>query len=179
MASLIKTAIQDMLTALENTGQFNFVAVWNNHVERLNDGSGYSINAPAALVELENLNVARLGAGFTSTDTIVRIHIVHYELDASDGTLDQNLNVFDYRDAVKSAFTGLKVTNFSPLQYYGELQDYDHTNIYHYIIEFIGNFVDTKGSIYDADSGLTFETTPPTALDLTITYNPDPYLKGS
>lgn len=178
MASIIKQSIQDMLTALTNTAQFNFVAVWNNHVERL-DGTGYSFNSPAAFVELENLTPMRLATGVTSTDTIVRIHIVHYELAAADGTLDQNLNVFDYRDAVKVAFTGLKVTNFSALQYYAEQQDYDHSNVYHYIIEFIGNFVDTKGSPYDPDSTEWIETTPPTALDLTITFNPDPFLKGN
>ena len=62
MASIIKQSIQDMLTALTNTAQFNFVAVWNNHVERL-DGTGYSFNSPAAFVELETPTPMRLATG--------------------------------------------------------------------------------------------------------------------
>jgi hypothetical protein len=168
MASLIKTAITDMLTTLTNTGQFNYVAIWNNHVERLISGDGYSYNCPAAFVELETSEIHPLNAGITHTDYIIRIHIVHNELDATDGTLDQNLNVFDYRDAVKVAFTNLRPTNFSNLMYYNEFQDYDHTNVYHYIVEFRAAFIDTKGSPYDADSEDWIDSPYPLTLVLDI-----------
>lgn len=179
MASVIKQSIQDMLTALTDTGQFQFIAVWNNHVDRILSGDGYSYAQPAAFVELESQEVYNLLGGLTQTDYIVRIHIVHTELDAADGTLDQNLNVFDWRDAVKVKFTGLKPTNFGNLMFYNEFQDYDHNNVYHYIMEFIGGFIDTKGSPLDADSGTWVNTTPPTALDLTVEYNPEPFIKNT
>lgn len=178
MASVIKTAIQDILTALTNTAQFSFIAVWNDHVNRLIDGSGYTYACPAAFLELETLEVYNLNAGITHTDYIIRIHIVHQELDAADGTLDQNLNVFDYRDAVKVALTGLKPENFTNLMWYNEFQDYEHSNLYHYIVEFKGGFIDTKGSPYDPDSTDWVNSGSPLDLVLTATYNPDPYLKG-
>jgi len=178
MPSIIKTAIQDLLTALTNTAQFNFVAVWNDHVNRLIDGSGYSYNCPAAFVELEPIQVINLSSGITQTDYIIRVHIVHTELDAIDGALDQNLNVYDYRDAVKVAMTGLKPTNFGNLMFNQEFQDYEHNNVYHYLVEFKAGFIDTKGSPYDVDSTDWIETTPPTTLTLTGAYNPEPFLKN-
>jgi hypothetical protein len=178
MASLIKQGIQDILTALTNSGQFNYIAIWNDHANRLVDGSGYSFNCPATFLELEPIETLNLSAGITQTDYIIRIHIVHVELDAADGTLDQNLNVFDYRDAVKKYLTGIKPTNFGNLMYNQEYQDYEHTNVYHYIVEFKAGFVDTKGSPYDADSTDWIETTPPTTLILTGGYNPNPFLKN-
>ena len=179
MASLIKQSFSDIMTALTNTAQFNFIAVWNNHVNRLLDGSGYSYFCPAAFVEYEPIANYVMSSGITQTDYTVRIHIVHNELDAADGTLDQNLNVFDWRDAVKVALTGLKPTNFSNLMYIQEFQDYEHNNIYHYIIEFKGGFIDTKGSPYDADSTDWINSVAPLEADITAGYNPDPYIKGT
>ena len=180
MASLIKTAINDILTRLNTVTGAMFVAVWNNHASRLMDGSGYSFACPAVFVELETLGEAgRLGGGMTSQDYIIRIHLLHQELDAADGTLDQNLNVYDWRDDIKAKVTGMKPTNFSNLMFMNELQDYEHSNLYHYILEFKAAFVDTKGSPIDNDSTDWIETTPPTDLDLSVTYDEPPYLKGS
>lgn len=179
MASVIGQSFIDIMTLLTNTGAFNYVAIWNDHVNRLTDGSGYSFHCPAAFVEYEAQESYQLTGGLTHIDYIVRIHIVHQELDAADGTLDQNVNVFTYRDATKTSLLGQKPTNFSNLQYYAEFQDYTHNNIYHYILEFIGGFIDTKGSPYDADSTDWIEKEPPTELSLTASYNPPPYLKGS
>jgi hypothetical protein len=56
----------------------------------------------------------------------------------------------------------------------GEQQDYDHDNIYHYIISFVCNFIDSKGSPYDIDRTTYFYKTPPTDVDIVKTVGTNP-----
>ena len=180
MGSLIKQSIQDGLTRLLTVEGMQNAAVWNDQANRLNDGAGYSFTTPAAFIEWQSLNEAvRLSNGITSQDFLWRVHLLDQQLDAADGTLDQNLEIFDLRDKVKTALTGMKPTNCGNLMFNGEEQDYTHNNLYHYILEFKAALIDTKGSPYDADSTKWIETTPPTGLDLTVEYAEPPIIKGS
>jgi hypothetical protein len=171
MASIIKTAFQDVLLIARQITGVQYVAIFNNQVKEEQDGKTFDFPKPALLVEIENPNqgLQTLGQDFVSVSEITwRISIVHEQLDAADGTLDQNLDVFDYRDLVKVAMTGIRPKNCSKWMYVEESQDYAHNNIYVYSVGFKCSFVDTKGSPLDPDSNtyITFE--PPIALDLGV-----------
>lgn len=141
-----------------------YAAVFNDQVKLEGEGKTFNFPKPAILIEMQNpsAGVALLGSGVTVSDALIwRLSIVHEELNAVDpstgnpsGTMDENLTVFFYRDAVKTAFTGFKPTHCSELQYVEENQDYAHDNIYVYGISFKCSYVDTKGSGYDVDSTL-------------------------
>jgi hypothetical protein len=60
----------------------------------------------------------------------------------------------------------------------GETQDYEHTNLYHYIIDFITNFTDSKGSSYDSAAGKYITSVPPTELEIDITTTETPISDG-
>jgi hypothetical protein len=171
MASIIKTAFQDVLLIARQITGVQYVAIFNNQVKEEQDGKTFDFPKPALLVEIENPNqgLQTLGQDFVSVSEITwRISIVHEQLDAADGTMDQNLDVFDYRDLVKVAMTGIRPKNCSKWMYVEESQDYAHNNIYVYSVGFKCSFVDTKGSPLDPDSNtyITFE--PPIALDLGV-----------
>lgn len=171
MASIIKTAFQDVLLIARQITGVQYVAIFNNQVREEQDGKTFDFPKPALLIEIENPNqgLQTLGQDNVTVSEITwRISIVHEQLDAADGTLDQNLDVFDYRDLVKVAMTGIRPKNCSHWMYVEESQDYAHNNIYVYSIGFKCSFVDTKGSPLDPDSNtyITFE--PPIALDLGV-----------
>jgi hypothetical protein len=171
MASIIKTAFQDVLLIARQITGVQYVAIFNNQVKEEQDGKTFDFPKPALLVEIENPNqgLQTLGQDFVTVSEITwRISIVHEQLDAADGTMDQNLDVFDYRDLVKVAMTGIRPKNCSKWMYVEESQDYAHNNIYVYSVGFKCSFVDTKGSPLDPDSNtyITFE--PPIALDLGV-----------
>jgi hypothetical protein len=171
MASIIKTAFQDVLLKARQIRGIQYVAIFNNQIKEEQDGKTFDFPKPAILIEIENPNTGLQTLGrdnVTVSEITWRLSIVHEQLDAMDGTLDQNLDVFDYRDLVKVAMTSFAPKNCSLWQYSEESQDYAHNNIYVYGISFKCSYVDTKGSPLDPDSDqyITFE--PPIALDLGV-----------
>jgi len=150
---------------------FQYVAMWNNQVERQKEGK-VEFDTPAAFLELIHpIKWNQLNFGVNQADITFRVHIVDQQIDASDGTLDQNLEVFGYRDAVMVALGGGFAPAFgSTMSSLKEDTDNNHTNIYHYMIDFVSAVVDSKGSPFDPDSSM-IGTTPPTnaEIDVSIT----------
>jgi len=154
----LKSFIQDILdacVAIPYTEPL-FVRVWNNQVAYSVEGTLQSYRWPAIFPEVifeagnHDANV------MTVRDCTVRLHIVH-QLYNTEGSMEQNLDVFDLRDLVLQYFskwhkdtTGYPY-NFTPFQYSGEQPQYDHTQLYEYILEFrttfsqeLGNFANTS-----------------------------------
>lgn len=150
-------SIVDKLKGLTSSTDvtFNTVAIWNDQINRMIDGSGYSFLSPAAFIETKLTDTHNLSWGYTSNDINIRIHILDEELDAMDGTLDQNINVFLLRDSVKK-LSGFRPTQTGCMQYVGEKQDFEHTNCYHYMIDFKARFVDTMGNSFPYTTTGTF-----------------------
>jgi len=174
----IKQPIQDILAKLATiqvTNQMGVTAplysrVWNDQVKREKRGEAQAYPRPAAFLEIiHSPQFAELGFGFASADVGWKIHLVHEFMDAEDGTMDQDLTIFDLRDQVVAALSLYYPTACGPLVKVSEGQDYDHDNIYEYIIDFVCNFIDSKGSPYDPATGKYIDTTPPTGLAVNFT----------
>lgn len=165
----IKQPILDILTKLSEIPDFLFIRIWNNQIQAKRDGRHYDYPTPAAFVEVINDPVyEQLGLGFQSSDVGFRVHIEHTYYDAQDGTFEQDLPVFDLRDKVVAKLSLFEPTACGPLTRVSETQDYDHDNIYHYIIDFTCSFIDSKGSPYDTDAGKYIEKEPPTGLQVDV-----------
>jgi len=188
----IKPVITDLLAKLATIQVQNqdgqtvpiYSHIWNNQLAYAEDGKGYSWPRPSAFIEIVSpAQFEIIGLGFRSADLGIRIHLVHDFFDAQDGTYEQDLTIFDLRDKVVSAHntdttkqSGLSqycLTACGPLNCVSESQDYDHGNLYHYILEFICNFTDSKGSKYDPANGQFIETSDPD-LDLLVDLIPKP-----
>jgi hypothetical protein len=140
---------------------FQTVRVWNNQVEHERDGQYVAYAKPANFVEiLTDVQWGPLGEGYSTADIGVKFHLIHEYMDDQAGNFEQDLAIFDLRDAVIKAFNLYAPPGCGRLMKVNEVQDMDHTNIYHYIIEFVCSFVDSKGAKEYT------QTTPPTTPDI-------------
>lgn len=173
----IKQPIQDVLTRLATIQVQNnelvtvplYTRIFNNQPNRQREGKIQAYQLPAAFVEVikpEKFN--RLLNGVSESDIVFRIHLQHQFTDAQDGTFDQDLLIFDLRDLVIASLSDFRPTACGNLMLLYEGQDYDHDDVYVYLIEFTCSFIDSKGSPYDPGSGKYINSTPPTDLDLTV-----------
>lgn len=143
-----------------------YARVWNNQVEREREGETYNYPKPAAFVEVvAPLDMEEGGQNMRTARMVVNIHIVH-EFYNEDGTFEQDLVIFDLRDKVVAALSQFRPTGSGMLVSNGETPDYDHDNIVHYVVSYVCEFVDSKGSPYDPGRGIYIEKQPPTDLDL-------------
>lgn len=174
MASL-KNVVSELLTklrtiqvgSLEGFNTSLYATIWNNQLSYIKDGKQHNIPFPAAFVEfISPVAYEQLGVGVVNAELGINIHIIAEQFDSGDGFYDQNLTIFDIRDAVLHSVRGSQLTGCSSLMFVGENQDYDHDNLYHYIISFVTNYIDSNFSEYDPSS--TEKTTygPPTSLEL-------------
>lgn len=175
----IKASIIDVLSRLASLTVTNgdgqavppHVRIWNNQVQYDADGKLQPFRKPAFFVEVLNNQVYEiLGQQFRSCDLTFKIHIVQEYYDAQDGTYEQDLLIYDLRDQVISNITAFEPTACGPMEAMAEVQDYEHTNIYHYVIDFVCNFTDSIGSKYDPNHPEAYiNSTPPTDLELQTT----------
>ena len=127
-----------------------FIHMWNNQVERLKEEneegiSTYLFRIPATLIEFVSpMEIQQLGNGVQLYDPlIIRIHFLHNLLDAGDGTMEQNLEVFDLKNKVYKSLQGFEPTGAVAFVRVAEEQEYDHPNLYHFMMDFQTNFVDS------------------------------------
>lgn len=173
----IKAPLEDLLARLATldvtNGDGNTVKlhsrVWNNQVEREKSGDSYVYPKPAAFVEIvAPIGWQEIGGNFLQADLGVNIHIVT-ELYNTEGTLDQNLVVYDLRDQIVALLSQYKPTGCGLMHLMDETPDYDHDNVNHYILTFAVNFIDSKASPYDPARGLYTESVPVTGLQINAT----------
>lgn len=143
----IKAPIQDILNRIKNSGgSINYARVFNNQFQDEATGDIETFPDKCAFVEVLNpQNHNNIGVGITAADITFRIHIGMVEYDATDGTMEQNLTIFDLRDEIKTLLSNYEPTACSMLMFSGEQQDYNHTNRYVYLVDFVCHFIDDKG----------------------------------
>lgn len=150
---------------------FQLVRMWNDQIKQEKSGNGYLFEKPAAFLQLLPGTSSQVGDNISMTDYIFRVHVVDMQLDAGDGLgMDQNLAVYSYRDLVVQAIAGFQPVNCSTLFIVDEQPDYEHDNVFHYTIDFKGNFTDTKGSDQDPDQTKYIYKAPDTEAEITAEF---------
>ena len=142
----MKQTIIDILDKLKEIPELKYVRVFNNQFQYLEDGETYAFPFPCAFLEVLPQNYTPLLNGFSQSDVDFRIHIGHEQYDSLDGNMEQNLDVFDLRNLVLQKLVLFKPSMCSELFVVNEEQDYTHTGVYHYIIDFRGGVIDKTAS---------------------------------
>ncbi len=182
----IKNVIESLLTKLATIQVTNqdgntvslYAHVWNNHVDMEKSGAIEAYPKPAAFIEIGSPVVyENIGVNCRGADLNIILHLVH-EFYNQDGTMEQDLEIFDLRDKVLAAITGFQPTACGPLVSTSETQDFDHDNVYHFILNFTCHFIDSKGSEYDAGRNVYVEKDPPTDLDLQVAIDTEPVFEN-
>jgi hypothetical protein len=160
--------IQDLLAKLETDTNLKYVRVFNNQFTQIENGTVESFPMPCAFVEIVAPNsYDQLSIGYTISDLITRVHIGMVEYDAQDGTFEQNLSIFALRDSIISLLQNYQPVGAGKMMKIAEAQDYEHTNVYHYTIDFKCSFVDDAGR---TDKDL-IEKEPPTDLEVNAEFD--------
>lgn len=158
----IKDPLVDIMTRVKTQLPiFQTVRVWNNQTDHEHDGDYVAYGKPACFVEiLTDVQWEALSQGFSTADIGVKFHLVHEYYDDQAGNFEQDLVIFELRDSIIAAFNLYMPPGCGSLMKVNEVQDFDHDNVYHYIVEFVCSFVDDKGV------KATIVTTPPTAAEV-------------
>ncbi len=136
--------LKEFLELLKGIEAFKFVTVWNNQFTYMEDGSSYTFPMPCAFVEINNENPQQLSGGHQGSDLSITVHIGQDMINGVN--MDENLSIFDLRDAVIRALANFKPTTAGAITVTSERQDFDHANIYHYEITFTTHWIDSTGA---------------------------------
>lgn len=181
MAGIVQP-IKDILAALTTINVINqdgysvplYTRVWNNQIKSEEEGKLYDFPKPAAFVEIVSpITYIEAGMNFLNTDININVHLVHeyYNL---DGTYEQDLVIYNLRDAVIRLLNSFTPTACSNMTCNGERMNYDHDNLYHYILSFDCNYMDSKGSPWDPGAGIYIDSVPPTVLQMNVAITTTP-----
>jgi len=150
--------INEIVAQLRAIPELKLVTIWNNQFSYMDDGEIYSFPMPCAFVEVNADNFEQLGNNFQASDINIKIHIGQDFYNGSN--IDENLTIFVLRDLVVKKLSRFKPTTAGNLVKTSEKQDFQHTNVYHYEIDFITHYVDNTAVIAD------ILKTPPTGLQI-------------
>lgn len=154
----ISNVYQDLKAKITEATASGFVHIWNNQLEQLADGDTYAFPFPCYFIEIQAPTpYDPIGQGYSVGELIVKIHIGHEEYDAGNGNYEENVNIFTLRDRVINKLNNYQPVACSSLMKIAEAQDFVHTNIYHYVIDFKCAFVDSKGSLDEQNEYTTGE----------------------
>jgi hypothetical protein len=148
-ATLFNAIKTQLLDIVFDGSTIPFVQLWNNQLASLKAADTetnimYSFSLPALFVEFLNLETDQLGNGNqVYGNLVIRIHILHRLEDSGDGTLEQNLAVLGLRDAVQTALQNFRPAGASEFIRQKQEMDYNHNNVYHYIIDYGCTYIDT------------------------------------
>ncbi len=157
----IKAAILSLITKLEAVPGLQHVRVWNNQISDEDSGKLYDFPKPAVFIEVRSPDpFLPLGGSYTQSDITIAIHLVHEQFDAGDGTFEQNLDVYDIQAAINMALTNFQPDQCGRMFKVAEVRDDNHTNIYHYISEWMTGLIDNGG----VDPSAEITKDPPTTL---------------
>ena len=137
----LKGVFQEVLAYISENTSIEYTRVWNDQLNLMERGEIYSFPNLACFLEID-LQKSSLSSGIVGGDIVMRFHLVHTELDAGDGTMEQNLTVFGYRDELIDKLMYHEFLGCSGLQLVGERPDYTHSNVYHYILEFNCSYIE-------------------------------------
>lgn len=150
--------IQEILTQIGLITEFKFSSVWNNQFQYMEEGNTYVFPMPCAFVEIISDNNQDVAGKYQGSDIQINIHIGH---EFYNGTqMEQNLSIFDFRDLIVKSFCNFKAGKTGVFIKTSEQQDFEHTNVYHYIVSFKTHFMD------DTAAPEYIYTTPPTGLTI-------------
>ena len=146
----ISAYLQSSLTAYGVT----YVRMWNNQLADIKDGTFTAQTAlynntqatPIVLVEFVSpMTINTLGNGDQFyEDLTINLHLIYDFTDSQDGTMDQDLLVLDFAQAVYFALQDyMPNIPIGAMYRVAEQHDFDHSNLYHFIQTYKTNFVDS------------------------------------
>lgn len=175
----MRPLIEAVLAQLKTVDGVKYVRNWNDQLNLDEKQEGYSFPMPAIFPEFLNpSDIKQLGDGCQLYDPlIVRLHILHWELDAADGNMEQNLNVLDFAQAVYAKMQRFEPDGAVVFVRISEERDYNHKGVYHFVQDYKTNYIDLSKQISTDGTTIAGGVVSP---DVVATYDPiKPFIKGT
>jgi hypothetical protein len=141
-----------------------FAILWNNQIQYLKEGNTLSLPNICAFIEvIVDSSNAIGGRSFNvECDLSINIHLLHTHY-STESMHDENLLVYDLRKMVMDALYDFKANSMvATFDKVGETMDYDHDNLYHYVLNY-------KTRIREQiDTNIFALSVPPVSLQLNI-----------
>ena len=115
-----------------------FAILWNNQIEYLKQGQTLALPNICAFIEIivDGSNSIGGRSFNLENDLTVNIHLLHTHY-STESMQDENLLVYDLRKIVMDALYDFKANSMvATFDKVGETMDFDHNNIYHYILSY-------------------------------------------
>src|ERR1039458_3020982 len=98
---MISQLPKDLITQLKTLTTLKMVGMWNNQLAWILAGKLELFGHPAAFFAFKQSSIVQLGNGTQLYENLeFDIHILDWQLDAGDGTFEQNFEVFDLSESV-------------------------------------------------------------------------------
>lgn len=153
----IKTKLETLKDS-DGSNTFKWIHVWNNQLELIDQSKTYETQYPACFIEFMPQDIKQLGAGLQSYDPLMlRFHVIHQQTDATDGTMEQNLDVFDLKTRVFKLLQKFEPTGASMFVRTAETPDHRHGRLYEFIQEYKTEYIENttleplNGILVEAD----------------------------
>ena len=124
-----------------------FFHLWNDQAKTIQEGGEIVFNMPAVFIEFAEVNPEQLGNGVQIFNPLlIKVHILHNQLDTASGTLDQNADIFTIRENIYKVLQMFKPAGAGSFIRTKEYPDYVHSNVYHWIQEYTTNYIDNAAT---------------------------------
>lgn len=153
-----------------------YVQMYNGQFDQEENQAIYALPEKFCLVEFEDdQQFNQLGGGYQIVDPLfITLHISDVLYNNTDGTQEQNLDIFPLKQKVFLAMQKFEPAGAVAFMRVSETHDKAHKARYHYIQKYQTNYIDQQRA--EPVNGV--DSVPPTDLNLTVVYNPPPYTKG-
>jgi hypothetical protein len=133
----MKQIFSTIETALLAGGVIQQVELWNNQLDKLEDGKEDPIAFPAAFVEFTGIQYSDNSKGKQTGELTVKVYVSNFRI------VHDRLAIFDLRDAVQEVLHTLKAPGCSPLSRRREQQDTNYDGLITWVMEYDAKFEDT------------------------------------
>jgi hypothetical protein len=180
--------IKAQLLTLQSGGApvLKMISRWNNQVELLyaEDGSKNPMFLfPACFISFKASEIMQLAQGVQLYENlIVDLHILDWQIDAGDGTMEQDLGIYDLKEQIYSVMNKFKVNSAGDsagtFMRIAEEDDDKHYGVYHFVQRYKTSFVDN--SLQEPVSGIPSTVPMPVEADVKVNASGDtaePYIR--
>lgn len=172
----MRTFIEAVLTQLKTVPGNKYAKAWNDQLNLEEKQTGAEFLMPSTLVEFVNpQEVKQLGDNVQLYDPlIVRIHILHWQIDSGDGNMEQNLDAWDFAQEVFKKMQKFEPDGAVAFVRSSEERDYGHKGVYHLIQDYKTNYIDSTNQVSTDGVTITGGTVVPV---INASYDPPPFQK--
>lgn len=116
------------------------VRLWNNQVNLIDNNEQIPFPFPAVFIDFPTIEWIDRGKGTQGSRLLVRLHLIYESFHTSEN--EEDLAVFDFREEVYLAVQDYKPSFSGKLMRLQEETDTQHTNMYHWIMDFETEYSD-------------------------------------